>query len=214
MPQSARIEQITREGVISLNKIWDDEGWTNAGIVEEMRKHNEATSESTVQKMRKPGAENNSYNYNNTIKPMLRVFARISEEPVSVSKATTPQEVQIATLNNTILMREADIKVLTAKLAAAEEKIIENSAAEQRKLAHLQEQIKDMTKLLEDRKGFMGERRDFILRLEQEKKDLKEEFAREKETLQRQNVTKSVLLVLAFIVMLVAFGTDAIIPLF
>ena len=62
MPQSTTIEKLTREGIISLNKIWDEEGWTIAGIVEEMKKHGEQTSESTVQKMRKKGAENNNYN--------------------------------------------------------------------------------------------------------------------------------------------------------
>lgn len=177
MPQSATIEKLTREGIVSLNKIWDEEGWTIAGIVEEMKKHGEQTSESTVQKMRKKGAENNTYNYNLTIKPMLRVFARISNEPVSVSDAETPQEVQIATLNNTILMREADIKVLEIKLDAAEAlnrslqiKIVENMDAEKRKISHLREQLADQRQLLDDRKEFMGERRDFILRLQDEKK--------------------------------------------
>ncbi|MBQ4066516.1 MAG: hypothetical protein IJD22_02610 [Clostridia bacterium] len=210
MPQSATIEKLTREGIISLNKIWDEEGWTIAGIVEEMKKHGEQTSESTVQKMRKKGAENNTYNYNLTIKPMLRVFARISNEPVSVSEADTPEEVQIATLNNTILMREADIAVLETKLSAAETlngslqlKLEENSAAEQRKISHLQQQLKDLQQLLDDRKEFMGERRDFILRLEQEKKDIRKE-----------SNMKSVLLVIVFVLMLIAFGTDAIIPLF
>ncbi len=180
MPQSATIEKLTREGIISLNKIWDEEGWTIAGIVEEMKKHGEQTSESTVQKMRKKGAENNTYNYNLTIKPMLRVFARISNEPVSVSEADTPEEVQIATLNNTILMREADIAVLETKLAASNATVKsltiqmeENRAAEQRKIGHLREQLADQRQLLDDRKEFMGERRDFILRLEAEKKSLR-----------------------------------------
>lgn len=180
MPQSARIEELTREGIIALNKIWDDEGWTIAGIVEEMEKHGEATSESTVQRMRKKGAENNSYNYNRTVKPMLRVFAKISNEPVSVREADTPEEVQIATLNNTILMKEADIAVLETKLSAAESlnktlqiKIEENAAAEERKIFHLQKQLKELYQLLEDRKEFMGERREFILTLVDEKKSLR-----------------------------------------
>lgn len=208
MPQSARIEELTREGIIALNKIWDDEGWTIAGIVEEMEKHGEATSESTVQRMRKKGAENNSYNYNRTVKPMLRVFARISNEPVSVSEADTPEEVQIATLNNTILMREADIAVLEAKLAGAENlnrslqiQIEENAAAEQRKISHLREQLRDLQQLLDDRKGFLGERRDFILRLEQEKKDLKAEHAAEKKRLNKIiAVLSTIVAILAFII--------------
>lgn len=210
MPQSATIEKLTREGIISLNKIWDEEGWTIAGIVEEMKKHGEQTSESTVQKMRKKGAENNTYNYNLTIKPMLRVFARISNEPVSVSEADTPEEVQIATLNNTILMREADIAVLETKLSAAEAtanslmlQMEENRAAEQRKIDHLRQQLADQRHLIDDLKEFMGERRDFIHRLEAEKKDIRKE-----------SNMKSVLLAIVFVLMLIAFGTDAVIPLF
>lgn len=210
MPQSARIEELTREGIISLNKIWDDEGWTTAGIVEEMEKHGEATSESTVQRMRKKGAENNSYNYNRTVKPMLRVFARISNEPVSVSEADTPEEVQIATLNNTILMREADLAVLEVKLAAAEaqnkkllQQIEENVAAEQRKIDHLRQQLKDQRQLLDDRKEFMQERRDFIHRLEAEKAALRKE-----------SQIKSILIVIAALALFIALGSDAILPIF
>ena len=210
MPQNARIEQLTREGVISLNKIWNDEGWTNASIVEEMARHNEQISESTVQKMRKPGAEYNNYNYNNTIKPMLRVFARISSEVVSVSKADSPEEVQIATLNNTILMKEADIAILETKLAGAESlnrslqlKIEENAAAEQRKISHLRGQLKDLQQLLDDRKEFMGQRREFILLIEQEKKDLKAEHAAEKK---RLNKIIAVLVSLVCVLALIIFA--------
>lgn len=177
MPQTERIEELTREGVIALNKIWDAGGWTNNAIVQFLEDNKVGGSLSTIQRMRKEGAENQKYNYNQTIKPMLRVFAGISNEPVSVSEADTPEEVQIATLNNTILMREADIKVLETKLGAAEAlnrslqiKIEENMDAEKRKISHLQEQIADQRQLLDDRKEFMGERRDFILRLEDEKK--------------------------------------------
>lgn len=210
MPQSATIEKLTREGIISLNKIWDEEGWTIATIVEEMERHGEATSESTVQRMRKKGAENNSYNYNRTVKPMLRVFARISNEPVPVSEADTPEEVQIATLNNTILMREADIAVLETKLSAAETtanslmlQMEENRAAEQRKIDHLRQQLADQRQLIDDLKEFMGERRDFIHRLEAEKN-----------TMRRESTLKSILIVVVLIVALYFSATDAIFPFF
>ena len=77
-------------------------------------------------------------------------------------------------------MREADIALLNTKLAAAEEKnaslekqMEEQSAAEQRKIAHLQNQLKTQEAVLKDRKEFMQERRDFIFRLEAEKKQLR-----------------------------------------
>ena len=180
MPQKERIEELTRQAVISLNKIWDDGGWTNSAIIQELEKNGESASMSTIQRLRAPEAETKGYNYNLTIKPILRVFAEISDTPVKVSEADTPEAVQIATLNNTLLMREADIALLNTKLAAAEEKnaslekqMEEQSAAEQRKIAHLQNQLKTQESVLKDRKEFMQERRDFIFRLEAEKKQLR-----------------------------------------
>lgn len=179
MPKE-RIEELTRQAVISLNKIWDDEGWTNNSIVQEMESNNESVSLSTVQRLRSEGAELKSYNYNLIIKPLLRVFARISETPIEVSEAENTQELQLATLNNTLLMREADISILETKLAAAEEKnrslakqLEEQTAAEQRKISHLQKQLDSQNIVLQDRKEFMQERRDFIHRLEAEKKQLR-----------------------------------------
>lgn len=180
MPQKERIEELTRQAVISLNKIWDDGGWTNSAIIQELEKNGESASMSTIQRLRAPKAETKGYNYNLTIKPILRVFAEISDTPVKVSEADTPEAVHIATLNNTLLMREADIALLNTKLAAAEEKnaslekqMEEQSAAEQRKIAHLQNQLKTQEAVLKDRKEFMQERRDFIFRLEAEKKQLR-----------------------------------------
>ena len=172
MPQSERIEQLTRESVIALNKIWADEGWTNLAIVEEMRRHGEQTSESTVQKMRKKGAEDNRYNYNLTIKPMLRVFARISNEPVSVSEAQSAEEVQVATLNNTILMREADIAVLKAELKAAQDKIEDDKV----KIGFLRSQNEEKDKQLQNRAYAMQERWKIIEALNGEKKQLTREL--------------------------------------
>lgn len=172
MPQSERIEQLTRESVIALNKIWADEGWTNLAIVEEMRRHGEQTSESTVQKMRKKGAEDNRYNYNLTIKPMLRVFARISNEPVPVSEAQSAEEVQLATLNNTILMREADIAVLKAELKAAQDKIEDDKA----KIGFLKSQNEEKDKQLQNRAFAMQERWKIIEALNGEKKQLSREL--------------------------------------
>ena len=179
MPKE-RIEELTRQAVLSLNKIWDDEGWTNNAIVQEMENNGESVSSSTVQRLRSDGAELKSYNYNLIIKPLLRVFARISETPIKVSEADSPQELHLATLNNTLLMREADISILETKLAAADEKnrslskqLEEQAAAEQRKIAHLQKQLEEQSTVLRDRKEFMQERRDFIHRLEAEKKQLR-----------------------------------------
>ena len=203
MPQSARIEELTKQAVISLNKIWDEDGWTNSAIVQELEKHKVSGSLSTIQRLRAEGAENKNYNYNNTIRPILRVFADIAETPVSVSDAVTPEEVQTATLQNTILMREADIKVLEAKLAEVQKQAEENRTAEERKIAHLNKQIEELNGILKDRKEFMADRKEFIFRLEAEKAALR-----------RESNIKTGLLVLAFILMLIGYSTDALLPWF
>lgn len=179
MPKE-RIEELTRQAVISLNKIWDDGGWTNNAIVQELERNGESASLSTIQRLRAKDSASKSYNYNLTVKPILRVFAGISDVPLKVSEAESTQELQLATLNNTLLMREADISLLETKLNAAEEKnrslakqLEEQAAAEQRKLAHLKNQLDGQSKVLDERKEFMQERRDFIHRLEAEKKQLR-----------------------------------------
>lgn len=179
-----RIEELTRQAVISLNKIWDDGGWTNNAILQELERNGESASLSTIQRLRAKDSASKSYNYNLTIKPILRVFAGISNVPIKVSEAENTQELQLATLNNTLLMREADISLLETKLNAAEEKnrslakqLEEQAAAEQRKIAHLQKQLEEQSAVLRDRKEFMQERRDFIHRLEAEKKQLRRTIA-------------------------------------
>ena len=183
MPKE-RIEELTRQAVISLNKIWDDGGWTNNAILQELERNGESASLSTIQRLRAKDSASKSYNYNLTVKPILRVFAGISDEPLKVSEAESTQELQLATLNNTLLMREADISLLETKLAATEEKnrslakqLEEQAAAEQRKILHLQKQLDSQNMVLQDRKEFMQERRDFIHRLEAEKKQLRRTIA-------------------------------------
>lgn len=176
MPKE-RIEELTRQAVISLNKIWDDGGWTNNAIVQELERNGESASLSTIQRLRAKDSASKSYNYNLTVKPILRVFAGISEEPLKVSEAENTQELQLATLNNTLLMREADISLLETKLAATEERnrslskqLEEQTAAEQRKIAHLQKQLGEQSTVLRDR-------RDFMDRLDAEKKQLRRTIA-------------------------------------
>lgn len=203
MPQTERIEELTREGVIALNKIWDADGWTNNAIVQFLEDKKVGGSLSTIQRMRKEGAENQKYNYNQTIKPMLRVFADISDNPVSVSEAKSVEDVRIATLQNTILMRETDIKLLGAenlslekKNKELEERLAETKTEAQRKIAHLVKEGERKDLLLDERKHFMDERADFI---------------------RRKDKAISVLSVaLAFMTLLAIFalGSDAIIPLF
>lgn len=169
MPQTESIEKLTREGVIALNKIWDADGWTNNAIVQYLEDNKVSGSLSTIQRLRKEGAENQKYNYNQTIKPMLRVFAGISDKPVSVADAKSVEDVRIATLQNTILMRETDIKVLMAQNEALEkensvleERLAETKAESKRKIDNLLGQVEREIKNGELTHRYMGERADFL----------------------------------------------------
>lgn len=226
MSQTERIEDLTREGVLALNKIWDTEGWTNSAIIQEMDKHGEGISNSTVIRLRKEGAENQKFNYGLTIKPMLRVFSRISEEPISIKDVTSPEQLQIATLNNTLLMREADIKVLTTKLEAEEKRnvelekrIDEIKSDSDRKVQNLLGQINREVNRNQNADKHMDERADFLRQKDKEISDWKSvagkyetEVKTKEARLKRQerfNVILGILLVVVTGLLIFALGSDA-----
>lgn len=71
---SEKWTEITRQSIIALRTLWDDEHWTNQMILDHMESLGESTSMTTLKKLRKPGAENEGFNYNLTIRPLCRVF--------------------------------------------------------------------------------------------------------------------------------------------
>lgn len=169
MPYTERIEQLTKEAVIALNIKWDSEGWTNAAIKQEMDDHKEGSSLSTIQRIRSDKNGEKSYNYNLTIKPYMRVFFTDASTPISVSETGSSEELEIAALKNTIMMKEADIAVLTAKLEASEEKVADGQA----KIEYLKQQVTFKEAQMATKDSLLSERRDFIYRLEDEKKSLR-----------------------------------------
>lgn len=166
MPYSETIERLTREAVIALNIKWDSEGWTNAAIKQEMDDNNESSSLSTIQRIRSDKNGEKSYNYNNTIKPHMRVFFNNADKPIAVSETNSAAELEIAALKNTIMMKETDIAVLTAKLEAAEGKITDSNA----KIDYLKKQVTFKETQMTTKDSLLSERRDFIYRLEDEKR--------------------------------------------
>lgn len=169
MPYTERIEQLTKEAVIALNIKWDSEGWTNAAIKQEMDDHKEGSSLSTIQRIRGDKNGEKSYNYNLTIKPYMRVFFTDASAPISVIETGSSEELEIAALKNTIMMKETDIAVLTAKLAASEDKVADGQA----KIEYLKQQVTFKEAQMATKDSLLSERRDFIYRLEDEKKSLR-----------------------------------------
>lgn len=135
MQYTERIEQLTREAVIALNIKWDSEGWSNARIKQEMDDHNESSSLSTIQRIRSDKNGEKSYNYNNTIKPHMQVFFNNADKPIAVSETNSAAELEIATLKNTIMMKETDYAVLKEKNEQLEKQL--NEA--QQKISRLEE---------------------------------------------------------------------------
>lgn len=169
MPYTERIEQLTKEAVIALNIKWDSEGWTNTAIKQEMDDHKEGSSLSTIQRIRSDKNGEKSYNYNLTIKPYMRVFFTDASAPISVSETGSSEELEIAALKNTIMMKETDIAVLTAKLEASEGKVADGQA----KIEYLKQQVTFKETQMATKDSLLSERRDFIYRLEDEKKSLR-----------------------------------------
>lgn len=170
MPYTERIEQLTKEAVIALNIKWDSEGWTNTAIKQEMDDHKEGSSLSTIQRIRGDKNGEKSYNYNLTIKPYMRVFfTDAGASPISVSETGSSEELEIAALKNTIMMKDTDIAVLTAKLEAAEEKAADSNS----KIEYLKQQVSFKEAQMTTKDSLLSERRDFIYRLEDEKKSLR-----------------------------------------
>lgn len=71
---SEKTQEITRQSILALCALWDGENWTNQMILDHMEARGESTSLTTLKKIRKPGAENEGFNYNLTIRPLCRVF--------------------------------------------------------------------------------------------------------------------------------------------
>lgn len=74
-----------------------------------------------------------------------------------------------------IQLKNYQIDSLELQVEALQKQLAEAESSRQRQVQHLKEQLISKDAVLEDRKEFMKERRDFILRLESEKASLRKE---------------------------------------
>lgn len=188
--QSEKRRELTKQIVIRLKEVIQD--MSDAEVMQKMAEAGEQTSIATIRRIRAAGSEDSGFNYNLTVKPFARVFLELSSKPIDVVSLTTDEEKDRAALDNMIQIKNLEIESLQTELATSRRSV--DFLKEQVAFKETQMGIKD--KQLDDR-------RDFILRLEDEKKSIRKE-----------SNMKSALLAIVFVLMLIAFGTDAIIPLF
>lgn len=185
MPSEKR-KELTRQIVIRLKEVIQD--MTDAEVMQRMAEAGEQTSIATIRRIRAVGSEDSGFNYNLTVKPFARVFLELSSKPIDVESLATEEEKDRATLDNTIQMKNLELDGLQTELAASRRSI--EFLKEQ--VAFKEEQMKVKDKQLEDR-------RDFILRLEEEKR-----------VLRRESNLKSIFIVAALLLALVLSTTDSV----
>lgn len=178
MPNNEKRKELTRQIIIRVKEVIED--MTDSEVVQRMEEAGEQTSLSTVRRIRAEGSEDAGFNYNLTVKPFAKVFLELSSKPVDVEAFDSEEGKDRAALVNMIQLKNLEIDSLRKDLNALETQLSEVKEAEQRKIAHLKGQIEKQDsiienhiRILDDRKEFMGERRDFIFRLEAEKKTLR-----------------------------------------
>lgn len=161
-------------------------------VIKRMEAAGEQTSYSTVRRLKAPDAADRSYNYNLTIKPYARVFLELGDEPIDVAELASEEEKDRGTLENIIQIKDILLESQQQQIADA-----------QAKIDYLKQQVAFDESQLQAKDAQLIERRDFILRLE----DKNSKLARALSIL-------GALLAITFVVMLVAFSTDALIHLF
>lgn len=253
MPIQEKRKELIVQIVLRIKEVIAD--LSDEEVRKMMEDAGEQTSITTIRRIRTAtGEQLSSFNYNLTIKPFARVFLGLSDKPVHVSPTESEQEKNRAAVDNINQLKNIENEMLRKEnetwqtlVDTLKAQLEENKASEQRKISHLQKQIDTQNLILGDRKGFMDERRDLILRMEQEKKDLvakheaeiekmiakyeaerkdlvakyeaaekatEQKHKEEVERLRKNNNIQGALLILAVLVLFIAFGTDAIIPLF
>lgn len=242
MPIQEKRKELIVQIVLRIQEVIAD--LTDEEVRKIMEDAGEQTSITTIRRIRTAtGEQLSSFNYNLTIKPFARVFLGLSNKPVHVSPTESEQEKNRAAVDNINQLKNIENEMLRKEIETwqtlvdtLKAQLEENKASEQRKISHLQKQIDTQNLILEDRKSFMDERRDLILRMEQEKKEIvakheaerkdlvdkyeaaekatEQKHKEEVERLRKNNNIQGALLILAVLVLFIAFGTDAIIPLF
>jgi len=184
MPQTEKRKELTRQIVIRIKEIIAD--LPDAEVIRRMTAGGEQTSLSTVRRIKAEGSEDTGFNYDLTIRPFARVFLGLGDSPVDVESLASEEAKDRATLENIISNKNLELDSLKKQYAMLEDTLTREREKTRLELDHLTGQIRGQRQQmlvkddqLKDRDRYLGERRDFIHRLEAEKKELKAEHAAE-----------------------------------
>jgi len=190
MPQTDKRKELTRQIVIRIKEIIAD--LPDAEVIRRMTAGGEQTSLSTVRRIKAEGSEDTGFNYDLTIRPFARVFLGLGDSPVDVESLASEEAKDRATLENIISNKNLELDSLKKQYAMLEDTLTREREKTRLELDHLTGQIRGQRQQmlvkddqLKDRDRYLGERRDFIHRLEAEKKELKAEHAAEIKRLRR-----------------------------
>ena len=204
MPNAEKRKELTKQTIIRVKEIIEAEDLTETEVHQRMIDAGEFISISTVHRFLDEGSEDGpGFNYNNTVKPFARVFLGLGQTPNDVSELTTDAEKDKAALDNIIQIKNLQIETLETQIEDDDKKI-----------EFLKNQIAFKESQITGKDTLLAERRDFIHRLESEKLDLRATLKEERKQHRQIVFILSLLLAIAVVLLFIAFGTDAIIPLF
>lgn len=160
----------TRQVILQLKAVKEERGISLQRIHDITTEKGGNVSFSTVRKIFSEGSENMNFRYEDTVQPVALALLDTDEPPREVSGVVETEAEALKALvqlKNSIIREQQD----TIDSIKAREQEIKEEA--QKKIDHLRAQIADQQKVLDERKEFMEERRDFIHRLEAEKASLR-----------------------------------------
>lgn len=185
--QSDRKKELTRQTILQAKQVFAD--MSDKEVIALFDAAGEQISSTTLRRIRTKGSEDMGYNYDLTIRPLAKVIRGIScpsgEQFNDGAENTEDKGISDATIQ----INNIEIDFLRSQVAT------------------LTSQVELQEKLLD-------ERHDFIVHLGKEKDEVKEAYEAEVARLHKINRRQTIALIFALLLLLLAAGTDALIPWF
>lgn len=167
-------KEAVRQIIIRIKEVIRD--MPDAEVQKRMLDAGEQTSISTIRRIKAEGSEDAGFNYDLTLKRFARVFLGISNKPIDIEALDTEEEKDRAAIENMLLVKNYQLEAKDSEILSLKSQLEEQKSGEQRKVSHLQGQIEGLNKILDDRKEFIADYRERIVRLEKEKEELRERY--------------------------------------
>lgn len=160
----------TRQVILRLKAVKEERGLSLQKILDITLAAGGNVSMSTVRKIFSEGSEDMNFRYEDTVQPVAMALLETNEPTREVTGVV---ESEAEALRALVQLKNSIIREQQETLDSVRAREAEIKAESQRKIEHLRAQIAEQRKILDERKEFMGERRDFIHRLEAEKASLR-----------------------------------------